>query len=315
MEYLWLALGLILLFGGGDLLVKGSIALALRMKVSPLVIGLTVMSSATSAPELLVSLQAAIQGHPDIALGNIIGSNIANLGLILGLVSLFYNIPAFVKVYLFDWIVMLVATLTLYIILKSNNQIGFLGGLILVLALVAYNYYKIKNSRTETKIAELQDLDLPTKQTPLWKTLLYLAMGIVAMRFGANFFVEGASAIALTIGVSERVVSISIVAVGTSIPELIASLISAKKGEKDMAVGNLIGSNIFNILAVLGLTALITPIPMNDPKLLNIDYWWMLAYSFLLLPLMYLGRRNNFGYIEGGLFILAYFTYIFLQYS
>jgi len=314
MEYIWLLLGLALLFFGGNWLVKGSVALALRFKVSSLVIGLTVMAFATSAPELLVSLEAALAGHPDIALGNVIGSNIANLGLILGIVAIGYKMPASIQAYRFDWIVMMASTLGLYIILKTRNEVGFIGGFTLVAALITYNVYKIKKSRNETIAALEDEIDPALKKVPLWKTVGFLLLGIVAMRYGASFFVEGASAIALTLGVSERVISVSVVAVGTSIPELVASLIAAQKGEKDMALGNLIGSNIFNILAVLGITALVTPIPVQDPKLLQVDYWWMLAFALVLAPLIKIGKQNVIGRTEGFVLFFAYASYIVLQY-
>ena len=314
MSYLLLLLGLAFLFIGGDFLVRGAVSLALKFRISVLVIGLTVVAFATSAPELLVSLQAAIDGHPDIALGNVVGSNIANIGLIMGFTALLVSLPVQRLDYRFDWLVMLTMTLILIAFLYFFNGINFFAGASFTIILIAYNYFKIYKSRKEnTKIAE-EEVDEAAKKEPMAKVLIFLLLGVLGLRYGALFFVEGASGIAMSFGVSERAISVTIVAFGTSVPELAASLIAAYKNEKDLAIGNLIGSNIFNILAVLGLTALVTPINMLDKNLLYVDSWWMLGYALLIFPMMGLITKGKLGRIEGFILFATYATYIVLTF-
>jgi len=313
MLYLYLLIGMALLFVGGDFLVRGSVSLALKFQVSTLVIGLTVVAFATSAPELLVSLQAALDGHPDISFGNVIGSNIANIGLIMGLTAALFVLPVQKKDYLIDWIIMVAATILLYVLVKIGEpKLGFVSGAILTTLLVAYNYYKISASRRENKRAEELDIDLSVKSDPMWKVLGFVLLGILGLRFGASFFVEGAAGIALNFGVSERVISVTMVAFGTSVPELVASVIAARKNEKDLAIGNLLGSNIFNIMAVLGITSLITPIPVKDAALFSFDYWWMLGLALLVFPFMGLFTKDRLGRFEGLILLAAYVVYIVL---
>ena len=317
MFYLYLLIGLALLFVGGDFLVRGAVSLALKFQVSTLVVGLTVVAFATSAPELLVSLEAAVGGHPDISFGNVIGSNIANIGLIMGITALIFVLPVQRKDYTFDWLVMIGATLLVYLLvfLGEPDQLGFVSGLILVLILIAYNYYKIQSSRkANIKEADL-DIDISVKLDPMWKVLVFLLLGVLGLKFGASFFIEGAAGIALDFGVSERVISVTMVAFGTSVPELVASVIAARKNEKDLAIGNLIGSNIFNILAVLGFTSVITPIPLNDIALFTFDYWWMLGFSLIVFPFMGLITKGKLGRIEGLILVLGYIVYIYFTFN
>lgn len=314
MFYLYLLLGLAFLVVGGDFLVRGSVSLALKFHVSILVVGLTVVAFATSAPELIVSLEAALNGHPDIALGNVVGSNIANIGLIMGFTAMLFGLPVQRSVYTFDWIVVLLSTIALIIILLAFGQIGFLAGAVFTTFLIAYNYYKIHSSRSQNlKIAEAE-IDAVTKKEPIFKVLIFLLLGVLGLRYGALFFVEGASGIALQYGVSERVISVTIVAFGTSVPELAASVIAALKNEKDLAIGNLLGSNIFNILAVLGISSLITPINLVDENLLKVDVWWMLGYAILVFPMMGLFTKGKLGRVEGTLLFLGYVVYIALTF-
>lgn len=314
MLYFYLLIGLALLFVGGDFLVRGAVSLALKLQVSTLVIGLTVVAFATSAPELLVSLQAAVDGHPDISFGNVIGSNIANIGLIMGITALLFVLPVQRKDYTFDWLVMLGATLLVFALesIGEPKQLGFISGLILTLLLIAYNYYKIQSSRKANIKADDLEIDVSAKHDPLWKMLVFLLLGVVGLKFGATFFVEGAAGIALDFGISERIISVTVVAFGTSVPELVASLIAARKNHKDLAIGNLIGSNIFNILAVLGITSLITPIPVIDPALFDFDYWWMLGFTLLVFPFMGLITKGKLGRGEGFILVVGYVVYIIL---
>jgi len=312
MSYIFLLLGLGLLFVGGEFLVRGAVGFALRIGISMLVVGLTVVSMATSAPELLVSLQAAIDNHPDMALGNVVGSNIVNISLIMGLTALFFRMPAERHQYKFDWLFMLLLSFILLASLYFFDGVPLAVGIFFVANLIFYNYYKIQTSRKSNKALEEIDVDAEAAKTPLWKTFGLLLLGIAGLRYGAKFFVEGASGIALDFGMSERAIAVTVVAFGTSVPELAASLIAAFRKQQEIAIGNLIGSNIFNIMAVLGITATISPIKMVDRQLLTFDMWWMLGFALVLLPLMGLTTKNKIGRVEGLFLTAGYIVYTVL---
>lgn len=302
----YLVLGLIILILGGEFLVKGSIALAVRMKVSMVVIGLTVVSFATSAPELIVSVYSALTGHPDMALGNVIGSNIANISLVLGLTALLFPLAFKERLYKFDIPVMLFASVLFGVFLYTNSTLETWEGLVFVCLLVLFTTYLINRSRKEEKLKAPSVQD----KMPLSKLLIYLFSGAVCLYFGSRFLVDAASGLARVMGLSERVISVSIVAFGTSVPELAASIIAAFKKEKDLSIGNLIGSNIFNVFAVLGITSIIKPIAIVDHSLLTNDIWWMFGVSLLLFPMMFLFQKGHIGRVEGGLLLLVYIAYI-----
>lgn len=309
MEYLLLIGGLALLVAGGEFLVKGAVGMAIRMKISMLVIGLTVVSFATSAPELLVSVQAAMQGVPNIAFGNVIGSNIANLALVLGITAIIFPIRVSERVYKLDWGLMMLASVILYFFMYLGNDINRWEGFILFSLLVALMIYTIRKSRKD-KSTETLDKDLQ-EWMPYYKIGLYMLLGIVCLYFGSEWLIDGAVIMAKDFGVSDRVISITVVAFGTSIPELATSVMAAVKGREDLSVGNLIGSNIFNILAVLGITASIKTMTIENQALLNFDMWWMLGVAFLLLPLILLFKSRVIGRLEGLILISVYGIYIF----
>lgn len=304
---LYLVLGLIILILGGEFLVKGSVALAVRMKVSMVVIGLTVVSFATSAPELIVSIYSALTGHPDMAIGNVIGSNIANISLVLGLTALLFPLAFQQRLYRFDIPVMLFASLLFGVFLYTNATLESWEGFVFVSMLFMLSFYMIRRSRKEEKLKHTIEED----KLPLSKLTIYLTVGAVCLYFGSRLLVDGASNLARMMGLSERVISVSIVAFGTSVPELAASIIAAFKKEKDLSIGNLIGSNIFNVFAVLGITSIISPIQVIDQSLISNDIWWMFAVSLLLYPMMFLFHRGHIGRVEGGLLLLVYISYIY----
>ncbi len=304
---LYLVLGLIILILGGEFLVKGSVALAVRMKVSMVVIGLTVVSFATSAPELIVSIYSALTGHPDMAIGNVIGSNIANISLVLGLTALLFPLAFQQRLYRFDIPVMLFASLLFGVFLYTNATLESWEGFVFVSMLFMLSFYMIRRSRKEEKLKHTIEED----KLPLSKLTIYLTVGAVCLYFGSRLLVDGASSLARMMGLSERVISVSIVAFGTSVPELAASIIAAFKKEKDLSIGNLIGSNIFNVFAVLGITSIISPIQVLDQSLISNDIWWMFAVSLLLYPMMFLFHRGHIGRVEGGLLLLVYISYIY----
>lgn len=309
--FLFAGFGLLLL--GGEFLVRGSVAIALKLRISKVIIGLTLVAFATSAPELIVSIIAAMKGKSAIALGNVIGSNVANIGLILGLTALLYKMEAVRLTYRNDWLYLLGANGLLGVFLYFGG-ISFIQGLILVAALVVYNTLKIRSARKERAAANIgQDIVAPAM--PIWQGVLLLIIGAVGLKFGAQLFVSGIATLAAQWGWSERLVAVSLVAFGTSVPELAASLMAARKGEADIAIGNVIGSNIFNILSVLGFTALIQPIELSDQALLYVDFPISLLFTLLLIPLMGVLKPDRLDRIEGAtllVFYLIFMIYLFV---
>lgn len=308
MSYLYLLAGIVLLLFGGDFLVKASIDLALRLKVSMLVIGLTVVSFATSAPELLVSLDAALKGHSDISFGNIIGSNIANIALILGLTAIVFPLTVQEKTYKRDWWIMIATTFLLLAIVYFDQRLTFWEAFLLVVLLIAYNFYQIMASRKSEKTIEEEEEVKPKRK--LIVSLLILLAGVAGLKFGSDYLILGAVDLSRQWGMSERVIGLTVVSIGTSLPELAASLVAAFKGKPDLSVGNLIGSNIFNILAVLGITGMIVDLPVKSESLLNFDFPWLIGISLLLYPMMKWISKRKIGRGEGICLFFIYLTYV-----
>jgi len=311
MSILYIFLGLVFLVVGGEFLVRASISLSFKLKLSKMVIGLTVVSFATSAPELLVSLQAALDGFSDISLGNVIGSNIANIGLVLGITAVIAPLAIDKDFYRFNWPVMMLLSVILYFILKSGNVISRSEGVALVLLLVIYLFFLIKRARSQQKTnPEADGVDDALAQTSNFKIMIWLLIGGIALYFGSKLLVDGAVDLATMLGVSERVIAITMIAVGTSVPELAASMIAALKKEKALSLGNLIGSNIFNIASVLGITAIIQPIIVKSQEILTSDIWWMLGFAGVLIPLAFLPKKFEIGRIKGLIIVIGYATFI-----
>jgi cation:H+ antiporter len=295
--YILFALGLAGLFAGGNWLVQGASAIALRFRVPPLVIGLTVVGFGTSTPELLVSVQAALAGASGIAIGNVLGSNIANILLILGIAALIAPVAARMDTLRRDlgWMTAAAfATIPAF----WNGMVGRWEGLALTLGILLYIGISLRQAGTEAA-PEIE-------MAPVWKSALAVAAGLVALLVGARLLIDGATDIARTFGVSEAVIGLTIVAVGTSLPELATSVVAAVRGERDIAIGNVVGSNIFNILAILGITALIAPIPV-EARFLSVDVPVMLAVTLLLVAVVW--GLKGVGRATGALFVLAYAVY------
>jgi len=309
---LFLIGGLVLLVLGGDYLVKASVGLSFKLNISKMVIGMTVVSFATSAPELLVSLQAALVGSPAIAINNVVGSNIANIALVLGVTALIGPIAIDKSFYKLNWPVMVGFSLLLYYFLWNDNKLDTIEGGILLLGLIAFLIVLIKTSKGEEVPEEVDDA-LATVGYP--KILLWLVLGGLALYFGSDLLVDGAIDLATKIGVSKAVISVTVIAIGTSVPELAASVIAALKGEKAISIGNLIGSNIFNIASVLGLTSMIKNIPVTEPQILTNDIFWMLAIAIGLLPLVLLPKKFVVTRFKGGLLLVAYTVFIYLAFA
>lgn len=307
--------GLILLFFGGEALVRGAVGTARSLSVSPLLIGLTVMAMATSAPELVVSLQAAWADRPAIAVGNVIGSNIANVLLILGVAAIIAALPCRRDLIYRDGAFMLAGSLILAALVYSGS-IERWHGMALIAVLVAFLTYSfIRESRTGNgKAAEHKSEadEVPSPPGGKLGALAFLIGGVVVLIIGAQLLVYGATEMARSFSVSEAVIGLSLVAVGTSLPELASVGIAAWRGQTDMALGNIIGSNVFNIFAILGTTSTVVPIAI-DPHFQGVNMWVMLASTALLLPLMLTGARIS--RFEGSLFLAGYAAYIAWLYS
>ncbi|MCB9363120.1 MAG: calcium/sodium antiporter [Flavobacteriales bacterium] len=305
MEYLWLVLGLIVLIVAGEFLVKGAVGIALKFNISTLVIGMTIVAFGTSAPELLVSVKAAIDGHPEISIGNVLGSNIANLALVLGLTTIVLPINVQRSTIRLDWPVMMLATIafSLFII---NGVIDWWEGVLYIIALITFNFFMIKNSSNEIEIND--ETEQVNSNKNFFKNIFFVIIGVAGLAFGANWLLDGAVQIALNFGVSEYVIGATIVAFGTSVPELVTSLVAAFKKQTDISIGNLIGSNIFNLFAVLGITSVIKEIPVSA-QVQNQDVYWLLGISFLVFPLMIYNNRIN--RLSGLILVVSYIAYIY----
>ncbi|WP_434035268.1 calcium/sodium antiporter [Formosa sp. 4Alg 33] len=313
MSIVWVILGLLLLVVGGEFLVRSSVALSFKLKISKLVIGMTVVSFATSAPELLVSLQAALDGAPDIALGNVIGSNIANIGLVLGITAMISPLVIDKGFYKLNWPVMMLLSVVLYFFLKSGLVLDFWEGAALMTSLVVFLVVLIRNSAKDDSAVD--EVDDSLQQTSNFKIFIWLLIGGASLYFGSEWLVRGAIDMATSLGVSERVISVTMVAIGTSVPELAASVIAALKKEKAISLGNLIGSNIFNIACVLGITSMIQPIMVNNAMILTNDIFWMLGFSGILIPLVFLPKRFELGRLKGAIIFISYVVFIFSTFS
>lgn len=309
MSVVYLVIGFILLVVGGEFLVRSSVAISFKLNLSRMVIGLTVVSFATSAPELLVSLQAALDGFSDMSLGNIIGSNIANIGLVLGLTAMISPLLVDRDFYAFNWPVMMVFSIVLYFFLSSEKLLSRTEGILLLVGILVYLVFLIKRARNRPEL-QADEVDPNLKTVSTFKTVLWLLIGGVALYFGSELLVTGAVDLAVSLGVSERVISVTMIAVGTSVPELAASVIAAVKQEKAISLGNLIGSNIFNIGSVLGITAIIQPIAVKADELLTNDIFWMLGIAFILIPLTFFHRKFEMSRIKGLLLVAGYSIFV-----
>lgn len=318
MSILLVLLGLVLLVVGGEFLVRSSVALSFKLKLSKLVIGMTVVSFATSAPELLVSLQAALDDVTDIALGNVIGSNIANIGLVLGVTALISPFVVDRDFYRLNWPMMMLMSFALYFFLKNDMLISTTEGILLFISLCVFLFLLIRNSRRSlSKLPVDDEIDDTLAEVSSFKIMLWLLIGCAGLYFGSEWLVDGAKSLAQFMGVSDYAISVTVIAIGTSVPELAASVIAALKQEKAISLGNLIGSNIFNIASVLGLTAMIKPIAMNPetPEILSTNIFWMIGFAFILIPLMLLPKRYQIGRGNGLVLLIAYIVFTVMAFN
>ncbi len=306
---LYIFIGLLLLILGGNWLLKSAVGLSLRLNIPKIIIGMTVVSFATSAPELIVSVKSALEGATGLAVGNVIGSNIANLGLVLGVTIVLSQINVEKSFYITDWPVMMIASGMLYFFIVFDKTIQQYEGIIMFVTLIAFLVYLLKFQ----KQAVVDEMPEDDEDLPLYKIALFLALGGFGLWGGSELLISGAKTLAQGLGVSDAVIGVTVVSVGTSIPELAASIIAVMKKEKAISLGNLIGSNIFNILAVLGITAMITPVEVKSDalSLITKDIYWMLAISFIILPLVFLPRGMRLNWRDGIVLLVAYVIFIY----
>ena len=314
LNLLYLILGVGLLTAGGEVLIRGSLAIAKRLGISPLLSGLLIVGFGTSMPELVVSVDAAINGQPDIAIGNVVGSNIANILLILGVCALITPLAVSPLSLRRDAVVVIAASL-LFVLLAAGRALSIVDGIIFIAALFSYliwAYWTEKDKSTPSgavHAAEATEIE-KVPESALWSAVAVIG-GLALLIAGSQVLLKGAVGIANGLGVSQAVIGLTLVAVGTSLPELTISVIAALRRHADVAVGNILGSNIFNLLGILGVSAIMQPLSIKG-RVLEFDQWVMLGAAFLIFLFLYTDRRLS--RIEGGVLLLGYFAYLFISF-
>lgn len=305
----YIGIALCLLFAGAEGLVRGSSSLALRAGLSRLLVGLTIVAFGTSSPEMVVSIKAALSQQGDVSIGNVVGSNIFNIGVILGITALLCPIPVHRQIIKIDAPIAL-GVACLLLLLIRDNRLGRWEGLILFLGIVVYIFMNVILARKEA-IATIADPQVPST-SPVSKhwmiDVAYILGGLIVLVLGSRLLVDHSIILAKAFGVSEAVIGLTIVAAGTSMPELATSVVAAFRKQSDIAIGNVVGSNVFNILGILGAASLIAP--LHAPGVSWLDYATMVAFSALLIPLLYTGRSVQ--RFEGGVLLVLYGVYLFL---
>ena len=312
---LYLLIGIALLTAGGEALIRGALGISNRLGVSPLLSGLLVVGFGTSMPEMVVSVDASLKGLPDIATGNVVGSNIANIMLILGLCALITPLGVSPIALRRDAVVVILASL-LFVGLAWGSGLARLDGSLLLLALAGYLLWAYLSERgsasPEGEVHQAEAAEVQTLPGSLFSSTAITVLGLVLLILGAQVLLKGATGIALALGVSEAVIGLTVVAVGTSLPELTISVVAALRRHADVAVGNILGSNIFNLLGILGVSALMQPLQLS-PRIASFDQWVMLGVAVLIFVFLYTGRRLS--RIEGGILLALYASYVAVSYT
>lgn len=310
MVWLSAALGLVILLLAGDALVKGAVNLSLRVGIPALIVSLTIVAFGTSAPELLISIKAAMEGVPGIALGNVVGSNTANVLLVLGIPALLAVMHTSEHDTRKSYVIMIAGSL-LFIALAFRGVFDWIAGIVLLVVLAVILGDALREAMAHKRAGEAveaeEELEGADPEMPWWKILLFLGLGLVGLPVGADLLVDSARVIALRFGVSDTVIGLTLVAIGTSLPELATTVMAALRRNADVALGNVIGSNLFNLLAIIGIAALIAPMPV-DPAFLRFDLWVMLASSLILIPFVFL--KKDIGRVWGVILSVLYLGYI-----
>ena len=295
--------GLIVLIIGGNLLLKAAVSISLKFGIPKLLIGMTVVSLATSAPELIVSIKSALKGSPDLAISNVLGSNIANLGLVLAVTILFSPINISKSVYKKEWPIMMFSALYFLVVVLDGIITKIEGGILVCFLIMTISALIKFRDKSEIEL-EIENED------SIVKSLITLIFGGVFLFYGSEWFIDGAISLANSFGISERIIGITVVSVGTSIPELVTSLVAVFNKEKSISLGNLLGSNIFNVFAVLGLTSLVTPLSVVDNNIISFDIYIMLFFAALVLPLIFFPKKYVLGRKEGLIILVFYSLYV-----
>ena len=299
-----LIFGLTVLIIGGNLLLKAAVSISLRFGIPKLLIGMTVVSLATSAPELIVSIKSALKGSPDLAISNVLGSNIANLGLVLGITILFSPISISKSVYRKEWPIMMFSAIYFLIVIVDGTISKIEGGILVCFLVMTISALIKLRDKSEVELEN-------SNEDSLFKSLFILFFGGLFLYYGSEWFIDGAIMLANSFGISERIIGITVVSVGTSIPELVTSLVAVFNKEKSISLGNLLGSNIFNVFAVLGITSLVTPLTVLDQSIINYDIYVMLFFAAIILPLMFFPIKLVLGRKEGIIILLFYTLYVY----
>jgi cation:H+ antiporter len=309
LTYFFLALGLIILLIGGKILVDGASSIASKLGMSSGLIGLTVVAIGTSLPELLVSISAALKGNSDIAIGNVLGSNLSNIGLVLGLSGIFYPILIRKSLLQFDYLITLVVSL-IFLGLSIDGKLTFWDGIILFSLFIIFNMYLLRN--LGSGIGDIKDEGEKQVQQvneySWFKASGLFISGVAGLYIGSELLVVNAVKISRELGISERIIGVTIVSIGTSLPELVTSIVAALSKRTDLAIGNILGSNILNILLIIGVTSIIQPIQVSS-EFLTSDYWWMIGITLILYPLM--RTKMRISKIEGAILLTIYLTYLY----
>ena len=289
------------------MLTRYSVELSHKLSIPKIIIGMTIVSFATSAPELIVSLNATMMGYSDFALGNVLGSNIANLGLVLGIVVIIYPITIKRRFYYTDFPLLILGTAVFYLFIASNSEISRTEGIIMLVLILLILFYLFYYQKPDTSTLD-KDLSLGKEKVSTSFFLLVISAAILWL--GAETLIKSSISVANKFNVSERIISITMVAIGTSIPELAASVAASLKKHNDLAIGNLIGSNIFNLLVVIGITSVVNPITGIDFDIISKDMIWVVVFSFILLPLVYFHKRNKLNRMKGIILLAMYVAFI-----
>jgi len=307
LDFLGILFGIILLSHGGDVLTKSSVDLSLKFSVPKIIIGMTVVSFATSAPELIVSLNATLNGFSNFAIGNVIGSNIANIGLVLGIITIIYPISLQQRFYTSDFPILMLSTFLFYLLLITGNKISRGEGIVLLvlisLILIYLFLYQKKSISEFSDVGDTSKISIP-------KSIFYVLFSGLLLWLGSETLIKSAISVANKYEISERVISVTMVAIGTSIPELAASVVASIKKQNDLSIGNLIGSNIFNLLVVIGITSTALPIEQIDSQIIFNDMLWVILFSAIILPLAYLKSRNILTRKKGIILLTLYLIFI-----
>ena len=306
MDFIGILFGIVLLSKGGDLLTKSSVDISLKLSIPKIIIGMTIVSFATSAPELIVSLNATLDGLPNFAIGNVLGSNIANIGLVLGIITIIYPISLKQRFYNTDFPLLIISTGLFYYFIYTGNQISRIAGLVMVISIILILIYLFFFQKSSNEFSE----DLDKNDISIFKSILYIIFSGSLLWLGSETLIKSSVSVANKLEISERIISITMVAIGTSVPELAASIVASLKKQNDLSIGNLIGSNIFNLLVVIGITSTIIPINNIEKSVINSDMLWVILFSIIILPLAYLGKKNILTRKKGIMLLVLYLIFI-----